>query len=1107
MHISGSDEITINGDISGDTYIVGDVTIANGSVTISGSDRITIKGNLSDLVQIEGDGNNIHGSATASSHDFILIEGDMRGDTTIVGDMYSTLGDASTMGNDEITVYGNMGSHANSDGSIGEAKIYGDADSVSGNATSTGHDKITINGNIDGEAMISGDVFSVSNDAKVTGDDIITVNGDMMNGRIYGDAFTVENNATATGNDQITIKGDFAGGNIYAGNGADTITINNADGRSGTIDVGVDTDGDKIYLNNAGGGHFTLDNFNTTHDKLYLNGVVQTVTGSGSTQGTFGGYTVTFKNLISGGISQNITYTEVQYDELANAASPNAATIQEHDGSNDVFGNTSITILDTNHDRDVNIVGDTTTVTSGTGGSDTILVKGAATDGMIMGDAVTLSGTFAGGNDDITVTGIVGAGVSVSGDAMNAAGTSTTVSWSGSDKITIEGGMGGASVYGDASAANAGYSAGSDEITLTNNMTGGFIDGDIAYMSGSVTSSGHDVIRLTNSMSGSSTKIFGDALDIANDAVSRGNDNIQIDGSVENSSIYGDTLTLRDDAVSEGHDNIRTGAVINGTIYGDAETMEGAAKSVGNDNILVSGDFEGDFAVIYGDAKTMYGTTSTQGDDNIAITGNMKAGTTIYGDISVFSSSGQTVGRDNIAIGGNVEGGQIWLDSGGAGNAQGVNDDKLTINGSMSGGTIYARAGTDMINIGTESGGTDTVEVSLTGADNLTLLFNAGSDASSTSGDTYNFVGIFSNTVATVHLLGANIATLSNMNINYNGVSIVSDLQTSGSYTNGNVTFLMPTVHMSVTGGKIEGDAGATTQFNDSSIVLAADLTNDDAIYGDAESGITGGTGGDDVIVVTGSVGNTAISTPAGIVFGDTSTLNSTSGAFVCGNDSIVVNNGLVSGAIFGDAQYVRDAASAGGHDIISVNNGMTGGNLYGDAAEVTGTGNITGNDSITINGNMSSGGIFGDAQTVSTTGTQGGDDIILVNGIMSGGSIDAGAGNDSISVGIAGTGATGGTITGGAGNDAITLFVGDTGSRGNLIIDANGMHFTDESIALHDAGTGETHVSITNLSNTQDYGAGSFTVDGTDITSHVNTALDTNQDSYTHGDLIIYFK
>ncbi len=1088
-----------------------------------------MQGGIRAYASIYGDAEWIGDAARNEGHDNIRIVGDLVAVESvdsvtgnidsigcdIAGDAYSLENGAYNTGNDTILIEGNA-----SGGQISGDFLEGDAAGV----INRGDDTITVTGSISGYTHIYGDFNETGSSVSSIGHDTITIGGDMTgNSSIYGDAdLSYDSHGGVTGDDTITINGNFTAGHIGAGFGADTITLHDAVSGTGTLDVGADTDADSIYLNGSG-GTLTIDNFNITHDKLYLgagdNAVLQPVMGSG-TSGlyvVYGGYTVIFNNLTGAlPISQNIVYTEAQYDALANSVSPATAYIQEHDGSNAVFGNTSITIQ-TDQDRDVNIVGDTTTATTGTGGNDTILVENTATDGIIAGDAITISGSFVGGRDTITVKGSVSTGAVIYGDAQNGAGTSTSVSWSGNDSITIKGGMASASIHGDAESANAGYSAGSDTITLENNMTGGAVYGDITYMSGTLTSVAHDTIRLTNSISNNS-EIYGDALDIGNDAISRGSDTITIEGSAGLSHIYGDTSTLRDTGRSEGHDSITIGGTVtNALIYGDAETMEGSARSVGNDTISIGGDFAGT-SVIYGDAKTLSGTAATQGDDSITITGNMKSGT-IYGDVLTSDAGNTAVGRDSVTIGGNMEGGQIWLDTTtSAGYTTGVNDDTVTFAAHMNGGTIYRTQGTDTINIGTVDPGVDTVNISMMGAENLTLLFNAGSE----SGDTYNFTGDFSTTVATIHLLGVDKNDLPT--ITYNSANINGDLAVAGRYVNGNATFIVSDVYTTATGGMIEGDPLGSSLFEKSSIVFNGNLDENDAIYGDKFTVGPGGTGGDDLIMVTGSVGSLLASDTRGNVFGDAFTLDSMSGNFACGNDHIIVNKDFVDGEISGDARNVSETANVGGHDIIVVHGGMHGGALYGDAVEVSGSGNISGNDHITINGNMSGGGIFGDAGTVTTTGTQGGDDTILVTGGMSGGSIrggagndsitiadimssgniDGGAGNDTISVGSADAGATVGSITGGEGNDSITVYVSAT-TQGSLSINADGMNTSGESIDLHAAGTGEAHVTVSNLDASATYAAGSFTVNGVDITTAVGAALDSSTE-VRHDNLIIYF-
>jgi hypothetical protein len=159
------------------------------------------------------------------------------------------------------------------------------------------------------------------------------------------------------------------------------------------------------------------------------------------------------------------------------------------------------------------------------------------------------------------------------------------------------------------------------------------------------------------------------------------------------------------------------------------------------------------------------------------------------------------------------------------------------------------------------------------------------------------------------------------------------------------------------------------------------------SIYGDYQ-GIIITTGGDDTIVNTGTMG--------GGIYGDYFVGNG-------GNDTIV-NNGVVTGPIAGDS---NDGPLGGGDDKIT-NNGSAYSNVVGDY----------GSDVIVNNG-VISGSIFGDTSSID----MGGDDTITNSGNV-GGDIDAGAGNDTVTLAVGSS--VGGTVTGGNGTDTL-IFSGET--------------------------------------------------------------------------------
>ncbi len=189
---------------------------------------------------------------------------------------------------------------------------------------------------------------------------------------------------------------------------------------------------------------------------------------------------------------------------------------------------------------------------------------------------------------------------------------------------------------------------------------------------------------------------------------------------------------------------------------------------------------------------------------------------------------------------------------------------------------------------------------------------------------------------------------------------------------------------------QIDGDTG------DDNIIQGAGVTT---TYIDADGLATGpddagaGPGGNDTIVNNGTV---TISISADYSTGKP------------GNDSIT-NNGS-SGALLGDE--TTDINAQNGDDVI-VNNGTVVNSVYGDAipGDVL-QGAAGGNDTITNNGTIGKD-IVADAGATNV----GGNDTITNNSVVSG-SIDAGGGNDQVTIGDGAT--VGGTIDGGAGTDTL---------------------------------------------------------------------------------------
>lgn len=220
---------------------------------------------------------------------------------------------------------------------------------------------------------------------------------------------------------------------------------------------------------------------------------------------------------------------------------------------------------------------------------------------------------------------------------------------------------------------------------------------------------------------------------------------------------------------------------------------------------------------------------------------------------------------------------------------------------------------------------------------------------------------------------------------------------------------------------QIDGDLG------DDNITQGAGVTTS-YIDADGQPGVADtagvGNGGNDTIVnngtitvsisgdfVTGLPGNDNITNngSTGDILGD-----ETYDTAAKNGDDVITNNGTVTGTLRGDGNAtINLEGGSGGNDTI-VNNGTIGKDIVGDSA-ATGNG---GNDTITNNGTVS-GTIYGDMTTVGN----GGSDNITNNGTVNG-NIDAGEGNDTVTIGNGAT--VGGTIMGGAGTDTLQFQFND---------------------------------------------------------------------------------
>ncbi len=309
----GTPSVTVY-QIDGDTSFSGDVDIINGGTHVLGSQRIEILNDIGDGVVISGDVNTIIDGHVTAGNDTIV--GNQMSDGTVVGDAFDMQNGTLFAGNDNISFSQKTGGDS----------IYGDVKTVAATVTEAhfGDDAINISGDFT-DSIISGDVNTIGAGVTSTwGDDTITIGGDVgQNAKIYGDDVSGATD-TQGGDDVITVKGTFDG-EIYAGGGADTINIDTV-GTGANIDLGAD-DGaaDVLRFDNAT-GNVTIDNFDTDDDKLIINGVEQTITGSGN----YGGVTITFDN-IDGNVAPVITNAPDL--SIAEGAASSSNQVNANDGN------------------------------------------------------------------------------------------------------------------------------------------------------------------------------------------------------------------------------------------------------------------------------------------------------------------------------------------------------------------------------------------------------------------------------------------------------------------------------------------------------------------------------------------------------------------------------------------------------------------------------------------------------------------------------------------------------------------------------------------------------------------------------------------------------
>lgn len=310
---------------------------------------------------------------------------------------------------------------------------------------------------------------------------------------------------------------------------------------------------------------------------------------------------------------------------------------------------------------EANLYGDVKDVGQGrlVGGGDTFNITNITGVTRVIGDAQfigSLSANSTGGNDTITMTAAVAAGVhEVYGDVWQVSSTFTA----GNDQITMVnfGGAAGSRVSGDGELAYAGFTGGADTISVTNG-TFGTISGDLVHQQLGNFTGGADTMTLTNT---TADLITGDLFDVfgAGANVTGGGDTI----TTRNAQfIYGDFRANSDGGtIVGGADRITVnyGGGLMDTIYGDGFLLSaGGNVTFGNDIVIFNGSVG---VTIVGDIDEVTAPTVVYGSDTL--TGG-SGNDFIYGDFENLSDTSLASAGHDVIDG---RGGNDILD-GGVGN-------------------------------------------------------------------------------------------------------------------------------------------------------------------------------------------------------------------------------------------------------------------------------------------------------------------------------------------------------------------------------------------------------------------------------------------------------
>ena len=227
-------------------------------------------------------------------------------------------------------------------------------------------------------------------------------------------------------------------------------------------------------------------------------------------------------------------------------------------------------------DSTTTAVGDANTLRGhAAGGDDTIVVTGQFGGIVAIGDAVTMTDQATGGDDNVTANGVFFDATAI-GDAMTLSGHAH-----GGNDTLFAFGRSSATVYGDAQVINDHAEGGNDTITVSISRFGmtGFGDADTITDHGR---GGDDVLSGPGLADIAALQLYGDAFTLSGFAMG-GNDTVVGASFQGRSEIYGDSHSLLDHA--KGGDDTLVSLGVNDLMWGDAVVVAATAQT-GNDTFL-----------------------------------------------------------------------------------------------------------------------------------------------------------------------------------------------------------------------------------------------------------------------------------------------------------------------------------------------------------------------------------------------------------------------------------------------------------------------------------------------------------------------------------------